>query len=161
MLTLQLKTTRLTVTEANAAKYRAIIDSGKLPKHKIKVDPKHSVMRRDYPAFYPGMETSEYLSRYASMNNRLLLSAWKYDHSDRAAPVLDATHPEVLEEMDPDYVEQPRAVKASKTRRPGPAELRLALSCILDVEPDQQASVHDLWLALGEIRKIAKHMLEA
>ena len=29
------------------------------------------------------------------------------------------------------------------------------------LEPDPQASVHDLWLALGEIRKITKHMLEA
>ena len=75
--------------------------------------------------------------------------------------MMDATQPEVLEEMDPDYVEQQRAVKASKTRRPKPAELRMALSCILDVEPDPQASVHNLWLALGEIRKIAKHMLEA
>ncbi len=42
MITLQFKTTRLTVTEANAAKYRAIIDSGKLPKNenaKLDTDP--------------------------------------------------------------------------------------------------------------------------
>lgn len=157
MLTLQLKTTRLTVTEANAAKYRAIIYSGKLPKMKM---PSSTPIRRAYPRFWPGMTTAEYLDHFAKLNGAGLHPI-KYTHADREAPSLDATHPEVLEEMDPDYVEQPRAVKASKTRRPGPAELRLALSCILDVEPDPQASVHDLWLALGEIRKIAKHMLEA
>ena len=158
MLTIQFKTTRLTVTEANAAKYRAIIDSGKLPKIKM---PSSTPIRRDYPAFWPGMTTADYV---AAFNRQFDGVQIKIQHDcpryHLAAPMLDATQPEVLEEIDPDYVEQPRTVKASKARRPGAPELRLALSCILDVQPSPEASVHDLWLALGEIRKITEHMLE-
>lgn len=158
MLTLQLKTTRLTVTEANAAKYRTIVDSGKLPRIKM---PNSTPIRRGYPAFMPGMTTADYVAafnrQFDGVQIRVQHDCPRYH---MAAPMLDATQPEVLEELDPYYVEQPVAVKASKARRPGAPELRLALSCILDVEPDPEASVHDLWLALGEIRKIAKHMLE-
>jgi len=93
MLTLQLKTTRLTVTEANAAKYRAIIDSGKLPKMKM---PSSTPIRRAYPRFWPGMTTAEYLDHFAKLNGAGLHPI-KYTHADREAPSLDATHPEVLE----------------------------------------------------------------
>ena len=95
----------------NAMQYRAAMD--KPPKIKIKVDRQHDSMRRDFPAFHAGMETADYLSRYASLNNRLLLSAWKFDHADRLAPTLDATTPEVLEELDPDYEYTP-TIKARK-----------------------------------------------
>jgi hypothetical protein len=92
-----------------AMQYRTAMD--KPPKIKVKVDRQHDSMRRDFPAFHAGMETADYLSRYASLNNRLLLSAWKFDHADRLAPVLDATAPEVLEELDPDYVPTAKARK--------------------------------------------------
>ena len=157
MITFTQETTRYTVKPENAQALRAL--AAKPPKIKRKIDRNHDATRRDYPAFYPGMTTSEYLSRYAGLNSRLLLTAHEFTHADRAAPMLDATQPEALEELDPDWT--PPTPKANKTRRPGPAELRLALSCILDVEPVPEASVHDLWLALGEIRKIAKHMLES
>jgi hypothetical protein len=93
----------------NAMQYRAAMD--KPPKIKVKVDRQHDSMRRDFPAFHAGMETADYLSRYASLNNRLLLSAWKFDHEDQAAPMLDATTPEVLEELDPDWVPTAKARK--------------------------------------------------
>jgi hypothetical protein len=86
----------------NAADYRRLMD--KPPKIKIKIDRKHDSMRRDFPEFYAGMETADYVSRYASLNNRLLLSAWKFDHADRLAPMYDGAFPEVLEEIDADYV---------------------------------------------------------
>ena len=92
-----------------AMQYRAAMD--KPPKIKVKVDRQHDSMRRDFPAFHAGMETADYLSRYASLNNRLLLSAWKFDHVDRLAPTLDATTPEVLEELDPDWVPTAKARK--------------------------------------------------
>jgi len=98
MLTMKFKTTTLTVIQANAAKYRKIIDSGKIPKIKRPLDNKHSATRRDYPAFYSGMETAEYLSRYASLNNRLFLTPVDFVHADRVAPELDYTQPEALEE---------------------------------------------------------------
>lgn len=92
-----------------AMQYRAAMD--KPPKIKIKVDRQHDSMRRDFPAFHAGMETADYLSRYASLNNRLLLSAWKFDYADRLAPTLDVTTPEVLEELDADYVPTAKARK--------------------------------------------------
>lgn len=86
-----------------AMQYRAAMDKpSKMTKPKEK---------RDFPTFHAGMETADYLSRYASLNNRLLLSAWKFDHADRLAPVLDATTPEVLEELDADYVPTAKARK--------------------------------------------------
>jgi hypothetical protein len=93
----------------NAAEYRRLMD--KPPKIKVKVDRQHDSMKRDFPAFFAGMDTADYLSRYASLNNRLLLSAWKFDHEDQAAPMLDATTPEVLEEPDADYVPTIKARK--------------------------------------------------
>jgi hypothetical protein len=93
----------------NAMQYRAAMD--KPPKIKVKVDRQHDSMKRDFPAFFAGMDTADYLSRYASLNNRLLLSAWKFDHEDQAAPMLDATTPEVLEEFDPNWVPTAKARK--------------------------------------------------
>lgn len=157
MITITHGSIRYTVTQANAAKVRAIIDSGKFPKVK---SPQSTPIRRDYPAFTPGMTTAHYV---AAFNRQFDGVQIKVQHDcpryHMPAPMLDATQPEVLEEIDPDYVEQPRQVKVVK-RRPGVPELRLALSCILDVQPSPDAGVHDLWLALGEIRRLAQHMLD-
>jgi hypothetical protein len=93
------ETTRYKVKPENAQAIRNL--AAKPPKIKIKVDAKHNSMKRDYPIFEAGMTTEDYLSRYASLNNRLLLSSWAYNHDLRAAPMLDATQPEVWEEIDP------------------------------------------------------------
>lgn len=92
------ETTRYKVKPENAQAIRNL--AAKPPKIKIKVDAKHNSMKRDYPQFYAGMTTEEYLSQYASLNNRLLLSPWAYNYADRLAPMLDATQPEVWEETD-------------------------------------------------------------
>jgi hypothetical protein len=149
MLTLTYKTTRITCTEANAAKYRALIDADKPLKFKKPVDRKHDSMRRDFPAFYAGMETAEYLSRYAALNERLHLSAWDFDYAERAAPMLDPTAPEVLEEPDADYVPTDKQKITPKK----------ALQLIAAIEPDVNANVHDLWLAFGEVQRIARAAL--
>lgn len=104
------ETTRYTVKPENAQALRAL--AAKPPKHKIKVDRNHDALRRDYPAFYAGMTTSDYLSQYAGLNSRLLLTPLKFTYADRAAPMLDASTPEVLEELDPDWI--PPAPKAKK-----------------------------------------------
>jgi len=103
------ETTRYKVKPENAQAIRNL--AAKPPKIKIKVDAKHNSMKRDYPEFYAGMTTEDYLSQYASLNNRLLLSPWKYNFDLRAAPMLDATQPEVLEEVDADYIEPVKAKK--------------------------------------------------
>jgi hypothetical protein len=103
------ETTRYKVKPENAQAIRNL--AAKPPKIKIKVDAKHNSMKRDYPEFYAGMTTEDYLSRYASLNNRLLLSPWKYNFDLRAAPMLDATQPEVWEEVDADYIEPVKVKK--------------------------------------------------
>ena len=98
MITMKFNTTTLTVQEANAAKYRKIIDSGKIPKIKRPLDNKHSATRRDYPVFHSGRGTKDYLDQYAALNQRLHLAPIDFVHADRAAPELDYTQPEAIEE---------------------------------------------------------------
>jgi hypothetical protein len=84
----------------NAAKYRAAMD--KPPK------PRTVAEKREYPNFQAGKTTTaDYLRDYAGFNARLLLSGFTFTHADRLAPMLDATAPEVLEELDADWVPPP------------------------------------------------------
>lgn len=97
-------TTRYTVKPENAQEYRKL--AAKPPKQKNKAgafDAKHNSLKRDYPEFYVGMTTGDYVSRYVSLNARLLLKGEGFTFADRVAPMLDATQPEVTEELDPDY----------------------------------------------------------
>ena len=91
-------TTRYTVKPENAQEYRRL--AAKPPKIKSKVDAKNDSMKRGYPVFEPGMTTDDYVSQYASLNARLLLKGEGFTFADRAAPMLDAAQPEVLEELD-------------------------------------------------------------
>jgi hypothetical protein len=131
MITIKHNSTTYTVTEANAPKIRAILDSGKLPRPKIKIDRQHDATRRDYPAFYPGMTTAEYVALFQGLNSRsrLKLTTHEFTHADRAAPMLDATYPEVTQELDPDYVE---SVRTEKRKTPTVAQLRKACQDALD-----------------------------
>jgi hypothetical protein len=103
------ETTRYKVKPENAQAIRAL--AAKPPKIKIKVDRKHDAMRREYPIFQAGMTTEDYLKCYDALNSRLLLSPWAYNHDLRPAPMLDATQPEVWEEVDADYTEPVKAKK--------------------------------------------------
>jgi hypothetical protein len=102
-------TTRYTVKPENAQEYRRL--AAKPPAIKRKVDPKNNAMRRDYPEFYAGMTTADYVSQFNGLNSRLLLTPWNYDNVSGVAPMLDAAQPEVLEELDPDYVYTPTKAK--------------------------------------------------
>jgi hypothetical protein len=95
-------TTRYTVKPENAQEYRRL--AAKPPAIKRRVDPKNDSMKRTYPGFYAGMTTRDYVTEYAAINSRLLLSETLFNYTDRPAPMLDAAQPEVLEELDPDYV---------------------------------------------------------
>jgi hypothetical protein len=95
-------TTRYTVKPENAQEYRKL--AAKPPAIKRKVDRNHDSMRRDYPVFVAGMTTGDYVARFNGLNARLLLTPWNYDNVEGVAPMLDATQPEVLEELDADYV---------------------------------------------------------
>ena len=102
-------TTRYTVKPENAQEYRK--QAANPPKIKRKVDAKNDSMKRGYPEFYAGMTTADYVSQYASLNARLLLKGEGFTFADRPAPMLDATQPEVLEELDPDYEYTPTKAK--------------------------------------------------
>jgi hypothetical protein len=95
-------TTRYTVKPENAQEYRRL--AANPPKIKRKVDAKNDSMKRTYPEFYAGMTTRDYVTEYAAINSRLLLSETLFNYTDRPAPMLDAAQPEVLEELDADYV---------------------------------------------------------
>ena len=103
------ETTRYKVKPENAQAIRAL--AAKPPKIKNKVDAKHNSLKRDYPIFEAGLTTEDYLKCYAALNSRLLLSSWAYNYDLRAAPMLDATQPEVWEEVDANYTEPTKAKK--------------------------------------------------
>jgi hypothetical protein len=117
------ETTRYTVKPENAQEYRK--QAANPPKIKRKVDRNHDATRRDYPQFYAGMTTADYVSQYAGLNSRLLLKGEGFTFADRAAPMLDATQPEALEELDADYVPPAWAPKAKPATA---AQLRAALA---------------------------------
>jgi hypothetical protein len=118
-------TTRYTVKPENAQEYRRL--AAKPPAIKRKVDRNHDATRRDYPQFYAGMTTTDYLTQYASLNSRLLLKGEGFTFADRAAPMLDAAQPEVLEELDPDYEYTP-----TKAKKQTVASLKAAIAQALE-----------------------------
>ena len=128
MITIKHNSTTYTVTEANAAKVRAILDSGKFPKIK---SPQSTPVRRDYPAFVPGMSTAEYVRQF---NRQFEGAQVKVQHDcpryHMPAPMIDATIPEVVEEIDPDWV-QP--VTQVKRKAPSAAQYRKACQDALDL----------------------------
>jgi len=113
-------TTRYTVKPENAQEYRRL--AAKPPAIKRKIDRHRDSMRRDYPQFYAGMTTADYVTQYASLNARLLLKGEGFTFADRAAPMLDPSMPEVLEELDPEYEYTP-----TKAKKQTVASLKVAI----------------------------------
>jgi len=104
MITITHGKAALTVKPENAEPTRellALIDKSKgrkgrkLPKDKGHV--KHDSSKRHFPAFAPGMSTSDYVARYAALNGHLHLAKVGYTHADRPAAMYDPTQPEVVE----------------------------------------------------------------
>lgn len=136
MINFTQETTRYTVKPENAQEYRKL--AAKPPAIKRKVDRNHDSTRRDYPGFYAGMTTAEYVNQYASLNARLLLKGEGFTFANRAAPMLDATQPEVLEELDADYVYAPtKAKKATVASLKATITQALALLQAGDVDTAQ------------------------
>ena len=146
-------TTRYSVTEANAPRIRAALE--KPYRHKfIGLSP----VKYAYPIFTPGMTTADYVKIFNSQFDGIRVTL---DHDcpnyHAPAPMLDATQPEVVEEIDPDYVEQ---APAPKRKAATAAQLRKALENIAAIKPMATANTHDLWLAIGEIHRIAEGALQ-
>jgi hypothetical protein len=88
-----------------AMQYRAAMD--KPPKTKIVNE------KRDYPQWVPTMSTGDYLRAYIRLNERRKMIDCAHSCANYyGAPTLyDGTTPEVLEELDADYVPTVKARK--------------------------------------------------
>ena len=131
------ETTRYKVKPENAQAIRAL--AAKPPKIKNKVARKHDATRRDYPIFEAGMTTEDYLKCYAALNSRLLLTPWMHTYTDRPAPMLDASQPEVWEEVDEHYIPTTEDIKPAKKLTTRAALVALIEACE-DGDPEQIAA---------------------
>ena len=133
MITIQHQSTRLTVTEANAPLYRALIDS---PKKRKPAGP--APVKYEYPVFIPGMSAAEYVNQFnrqfkvmGSVDTRAPLQH-ECANFYKPATMLDATIPECTEEENPEYV---APVAQDKPKRASLAALRAAiLECLPDLK---------------------------
>lgn len=133
MITIQHQSARLTVTEANAPMYRALIDAGKPPKLHREKGASH---KRAYPVFMPGMSAAEYLREFTRLNDGVKLVSLAHECANfyKPAAMLDATFPEVTEESNPDYI-APMKTLVKRTSVKQYAALRAAiLECLPDLK---------------------------
>jgi hypothetical protein len=113
----------------NAMKYRVAMD--KPPKAKAVSE------KRDYPKWSPAMTTADYLQAYIKLNDRRRMLECGHtctNYHDTPA-MYDGAAPEVLEELDADYVPtiKPKAATA--------AQLRAALAGLIDAIEEGDPSV--------------------
>jgi hypothetical protein len=107
----------------NALKYKQLMD--KPPKTRQVPE------RRSYPQWNPTMTTEDYLRAYIRMNDNKRMIECKHEVMSSAFKVpsmYDLSSPEVLEEVDPDYVE---AVKV-KAKPVTNAQLKAALKTLIE-----------------------------
>ena len=133
------ETTRYKVKPENAQAIRVL--AAKPPKIKIKVDAKNNSMKRDYPIFQAGMTTEDYLKCFNALNSRIHLMECDYTYADRLAPMLDATQPEVWEDLEyiptmDDLVPLPVKAKKLTTR----AALVALIEACEEGDPEQIAA---------------------
>jgi len=88
-----------------ALEYRRLMD--KPPK------PRAVAEKRDYPAWNPTMSTGDYLRAYIRLNERrrMIECGHTCANYDQAPAMYDGSLPEVLEEIDADYVPTAKARK--------------------------------------------------
>lgn len=107
----------------NALKYKQLMD--KPPK------PRQVTERRGYPQWNPTMTTEAYLRAYIRNNeNKRMIECGHSCVNLWSVPTMyDLSSPEVLEELDPDYIEAP--VKA-KPKAVTNAQLKQALKSLIE-----------------------------
>ena len=106
----------------NALKYKQLMD--KPPK------PRQVPERRSYPQWNPTMTTEDYLRAYIRMNeNKRMIECNHVSANLWSVPTMyDSALPEVLEEIDPDYVETVKAKPKAVTS----AQLKQALKSLIE-----------------------------
>jgi hypothetical protein len=98
MITFEYKHTRIKCKPENAMQYRAAIDKPSKPRAVSE--------KRDYPKWNPNMSASEYVRAYIRLNERRkMLDCGHTCANYYGTPTMyDGSTPEVLEELDPDWV---------------------------------------------------------
>lgn len=123
MINLTHETTRYTVKPENAQNIRDLLAKPK--KHKCEA---FKPVRRDYPQFIAGMSTSDYVAlfnlQFTNVQHKIVHECPNY-HSP--APMLDASIPECVEDVNSDYVYEPKRKKATAT------DYRRAIVAALDL----------------------------
>lgn len=135
-------TTRYTVKPENAQAYREALD--KPTKHKFLALSSFN-LKRSYPNFFPGMSTADYV-RVFNVQFDGMQHPIKHDCANyyETAPMLDAAQPEVLEELDPDYVYAP-----TKAKKQTVASLKAAIAQAL--EALKQGDIDTAQCVLNEV----------
>jgi hypothetical protein len=131
------ETTRYKVKPENAQAIRAL--AAKPPKIKVKIDAKHNSMKREYPIFQAGMTTEDYLKCFNALNSRIHVMECDYTHAARPAPMLDASQPEVWEEVDEHYIPTTEDIKPAKKLTTRAALVALIEACE-EGDPEQIAA---------------------
>ena len=116
----------------NALKYKQLMD--KPPKTRQVTE------RRGYPQWNPTMTTEDYLRLYIRNNDnkRMIDCGHVCANFSNIPSMYDLSSPEVLEELDPDYIEAPVKVKSKPVTN---AQLKQALKALIEAvfEGDTQA----------------------
>lgn len=110
--------------------------------------PRQVPERRSYPQWNPTMTTEDYLRAYIRLNDNKRMIECKHEVMSSAFKVpsmYDPAQPEVLEELDPDYVE---TVKV-KSKPVTSAQLKAALKSLIEA------------IEHGDPETIANHTLKA
>ena len=117
-------TTRYKCKPENAQAIRDTLAKPK--KHKI-LALSTTNLKRDYPIFKIGMSTADYVSLFNGLNSRLLLKPIEHGclNYHKPAPLLDASVPECVEDVNPDYVYEPKKVKKSLAQQLAEADTKL------------------------------------
>ena len=114
----------------NALKYKQLMD--KPPKTRQVPE------RRSYPQWNPTMTTEDYLRAYIRMNENKRMIECKHEVMSSAFKVpsmYDLSSPEVLEELDPDYVETVKVKSKPVTSAQLKAALKTLIEAIFEGDP--------------------------
>jgi hypothetical protein len=107
--------------------------------------------RRGYPQWNPTMTTKEYLKAYIKHNeNKRMIECGHSCENLLSVPVMyDLSYPEVLEELDLDYIEAP---KKAKTKAATSAQLKQALKSLIEaIEQGNTQTIEDQTIKAKEL----------
>lgn len=114
----------------NVLKYKQLMD--KPPKTRSVTE------RRGYPQWNPTMTTEDYIRAYIRMNDNKRMIECKhevYSSAFKVPSMYDPSQPEVLEELDPDYVETVKVKSKPVTNAQLKAALKSLIEAVFEGDP--------------------------